>query len=205
MLFRSVFCATFINCITAQNTSKTDTKKDPLQASETYGGLSLRSIGPATTSGRIVDIAVNPQNHNEYYVAAAAGGVWKTVNRGISYQPIFDAQGSFSIGCVTLDPNNPNVVWVGSGENNNQRVVGYGDGIYKSEDGGKTWKNMGLKASEHIGMIAVNPKNSDEVFVAAYGPLWAGGGERGIYKTTDIEDLFPCFTAIGCLDRKSVV
>ena len=180
-----VVCATFISCITAQNTSKTDAKKDPLQASETYGGLSLRSIGPATTSGRIVDIAVNPQNHNEYYVAAAAGGIWKTVNRGISYQPIFDAQGSFSIGCVTIDPNNPNVVWVGSGENNNQRVVGYGDGIYKSEDGGKTWKNMGLKASEHIGMIAVNPKNSDEVFVAAYGPLWAGGGERGIYKTTD--------------------
>ena len=180
-----VVCATFFSCVTAQNTPKTDTKKEPIQASETYGGLNLRSIGPATTSGRIVDIAVNPQNHNEYYVAAAAGGVWKTVNRGISYQPIFDAQGSYSIGCVTIDPNNPNVVWVGSGENNNQRVVGYGDGIYKSEDGGKTWKNMGLKASEHIGMIAVNPKNSDEVYVAAYGPLWAGGGERGIYKTTD--------------------
>jgi photosystem II stability/assembly factor-like uncharacterized protein len=118
-------------------------------------------------------------------VAAAAGGVWKTVNRGISYQPIFESQGSFSIGCITLDPNNANVVWVGSGENNNQRAVSYGDGVYKSEDGGKSWKNMGLKTSEHIGMIAVNPKNSDEVFVAAYGPVWSEGGERGIYKTMD--------------------
>jgi photosystem II stability/assembly factor-like uncharacterized protein len=169
----------------AQNTSKTDVKKDPILESATYGGLNFRSIGPATTSGRVVDIAVNPQNHNEYYVAAAAGGVWKTVNRGISYQPIFDAQGSFSIGCIAIDPTNPNVVWVGSGENNNQRVVGYGDGIYKSEDGGKSWKNMGLKNSEHIGMIAINPKNSDEIYVAAYGPLWAAGGERGIYKTMD--------------------
>ncbi|MBL7817028.1 MAG: glycosyl hydrolase [Saprospiraceae bacterium] len=178
-------CVVLPLSISAQNAAKTDAKKDPAQESSTYSGLKFRSIGPATTSGRVVDIAVNPQNINEYYVAAAAGGVWKTTNRGISYQPIFDEQGSFSIGCITLDPNNPNVVWVGSGENNNQRVVGYGDGIYKSEDGGKTWKNMGLKASEHIGMIAVNPKNSDEVFVAVYGPVWAAGGERGIYKTTD--------------------
>lgn len=179
------FCGFSSFGLIAQNTPKSEVKKDPLQTSETYTGLNFRSIGPATTSGRVVDIAVNPQNINEYYVAAAAGGVWKTVNRGISFQPIFDAQGSFSIGCVTIDPNNPNVVWVGSGENNNQRVVGYGDGVYKSEDGGKSWKNMGLKASEHIGMVAVNPKNSDEVYVAAYGPVWKEGGERGIYKTTD--------------------
>jgi photosystem II stability/assembly factor-like uncharacterized protein len=160
-------------------------KKDPVTESSTFSGLKFRSIGPATTSGRVVDFAVNPQNNSEYYVAVASGGVWKTVNRGISYQPIFDAQGSYSIGCVTLDPNNPNVVWVGSGENNNQRAVAYGDGVYKSEDGGKSWKNMGLKTSEHIGMIAVNPKNSDEVYVAAYGPVWSAGGERGIYKTMD--------------------
>jgi photosystem II stability/assembly factor-like uncharacterized protein len=164
--------------------TKTDAPKDPLQTAS-FAGLKFRSIGPAVTSGRVVDIAVNPNNHSEYYVAAAAGGVWKTVNRGISYQPIFESQGSFSIGCITLDPNNANVVWVGSGENNNQRAVSYGDGVYKSEDGGKSWKNMGLKTSEHIGMIAVNPKNSDEVFVAAYGPVWSEGGERGIYKTTD--------------------
>ena len=148
-------------------------------------GLSFRSVGPAITSGRIADIAVNPQNHSEYYVAAAAGGVWKTSNAGVTFNPVFDGEGSFSRGCLAIDPTNTNVVWVGSGENNNQRVVGYGDGIYKSEDGGKSWKNMGLKNSEHIGRIAIDPTNSDIVYVAAYGPLWKSGGERGIYKTTD--------------------
>lgn len=148
-------------------------------------GLSFRSVGPAITSGRIADIAVNPNNHSEYYVAAAAGGVWKTNNAGITFKPIFDGEGSFSIGCLAIDPTNTNVVWVGSGENNNQRVVAYGDGIYKSEDGGKSFKNMGLKNSEHIGRIAIDPTNSDIVYVAAYGPVWKSGDERGIYKTTD--------------------
>ncbi len=148
-------------------------------------GLSFRSVGPAITSGRIADIAVNPTNHNEYYVAAAAGGVWKTSNSGVTFKPVFDGEGSYSIGCLAIDPTNTNVVWVGSGENNNQRVVAYGDGIYKSEDGGKSFKNMGLKNSEHIGRIAIDPTNSDIVYVAAYGPLWKSGGERGIYKTTD--------------------
>jgi photosystem II stability/assembly factor-like uncharacterized protein len=160
----------------------TDTKKeDPLP----LGAFKLRSIGPAVTSGRVVDMAVNPHNHSEYYVATAAGGVWKTVNHGVTYEPIFDGESSYSIGCVTIDPSNTNVVWVGSGENNNQRAANYGDGVYKSEDGGKSWKNMGLKTSEHIGMIAVDPTNSDVVYVAAYGPLWSSGGERGLYKTTD--------------------
>ena len=148
-------------------------------------GLQFRSVGPAITSGRIADIAVNPNNHSEYYVAAAAGGVWKTSNAGVTYNPVFDGEGSFSIGCLAIDPTNTNVVWVGSGENNNQRVVAYGDGIYRSEDGGKSWKNMGLKNSEHIGRIAIDPTNSDIVYVAAYGPVWKSGGERGIYKTTD--------------------
>lgn len=148
-------------------------------------GLSFRSVGPAITSGRIADIAVNPNNHSEYYVAAAAGGVWKTTNAGNTLNPVFDGEGSYSIGCLAIDPTNSNVVWVGSGENNNQRVVAYGDGIYKSEDGGKSWNNMGLKNSEHIGRIAIDPTNSDIVYVAAYGPVWKSGGERGIYKTTD--------------------
>lgn len=148
-------------------------------------GLNFRSVGPAITSGRIADIAVNPNNHSEYYVAAAAGGVWKTNNAGTTFNPIFDGEGSYSIGCLAIDPNNTNVVWVGSGENNNQRVVAYGDGIYRSEDGGKSFKNMGLKNSEHIGRIAIDPTNSDIVYVAAYGPLWKSGGERGIYKTVD--------------------
>ena len=148
-------------------------------------GLSFRSIGPALTSGRIADLAMNPDNYDEYYIASASGGVWKTTNHGVTFQPIFDSQGSYSIGCVTMDPNNPNIIWVGTGENNNQRSVAYGDGIYRSMDGGKSWQHMGLKESEHIGMITIDPRNSDHVYVAAYGPLWSAGGERGIYESTD--------------------
>ena len=144
-------------------------------------GLTWRSVGPALTSGRIADFAVNPADHSIYYVATASGGVWKTENAGTTYEPIFDGEGSYSIGCVTIDPNNPNVVWVGTGENNNQRSVDYGDGVYKSLDGGKSWKNMGLKNSEHIGKIIVDPTNSDVVWVAAIGPLWSSGGDRGCY------------------------
>jgi photosystem II stability/assembly factor-like uncharacterized protein len=147
--------------------------------------LKFRSIGPALTSGRISDFAVNPKKRSEYYVATSSGGVWKTINAGTTFEPIFDSQGSYSIGCVTLDPHNPNIVWVGTGENNNQRSVGYGDGVYKSIDGGKTWKNVGLQASEHIGMIIIDPRDSNVVYAAAYGPLWSPGGERGLYKTID--------------------
>ena len=160
-------------------------KKEVKQLTETIkiDGLKWRSIGPSLTSGRISDIAVNPNNPFEYYVATASGGVWKTINSGVDYQPIFDKQGSYSIGCITMDPNNSNVIWVGTGENNNQRSVSYGDGVYKSLDGGNTWEHMGLKTSEHIGKIIVHPKNSDIVYVAAIGPLWSKGGERGLYKT----------------------
>lgn len=148
-------------------------------------GLRFRSIGPALTSGRISDIAVNPYKPHEYYIATASGGVWKTVNSGTTYEPIFDEQGSYSIGCVTIDPQRPNTIWVGTGENNGQRSVAYGDGIYKSIDAGKTWKNMGLGNSEHIGKIIVHPANSDIIYVAAIGPLWNSGGDRGLYKSTD--------------------
>ena len=147
--------------------------------------LAFRAVGPALTSGRVADLAINPLNPDEWYVAAASGGVWKTTNHGLTFEPLFDDQGSYSIGCITLDPSNSHTVWVGTGENNNQRSVAYGDGVYKSTDGGSSWTNVGLKASEHIGMIAVHPKNSNIVWVAAYGPLWSSGGERGIYKTTD--------------------
>ena len=147
--------------------------------------LAFRAVGPALTSGRVADLAINPLNPDEWYVAAASGGVWKTANHGLTFEPLFDDQGSYSIGCITLDPSNSHTVWVGTGENNNQRSVAYGDGVYKSTDGGSSWTNVGLKASEHMGMIAVHPKNSNIVWVAAYGPLWSSGGERGIYKTTD--------------------
>ena len=166
-------------------TTSTATTSSSLTKSGTYSGLKFRNIGPAFTSGRIGDLAVNPNNPFEYYVAVASGGVWKTSNAGTTFSPIFDNEGSYSIGCITLAPSNSNIVWVGTGENNNQRSVAYGDGVYKSEDGGKSWKNMGLKDSEHIGKIIVHPTNSDIVYVAAYGPLWSEGGERGVYKTID--------------------
>lgn len=161
-------------------------------------GLKWRSVGPALTSGRIADLAVHPTNRAVWYIAAASGGVWKTNNAGATFEPLFDSQGSYSIGCVTLDPSNPNVVWVGTGENNNQRSVAYGDGVYRSNDGGKSWKNMGLKNSEHIAKIIVDPRNSDVVYVAAYGPLWSGGGDRGVYKT---EDGGKTWTAVLPLDE----
>jgi photosystem II stability/assembly factor-like uncharacterized protein len=152
---------------------------------DTFAGLRARSIGPAVTSGRVMTIAVHPNDNAVFYVGAASGGVWKTVNGGASFQPVFDKEGSFSIGWIAVDPKRPSIVWVGTGERNSQRSVAYGDGVYKSEDGGRSWTNVGLKSSEHIGRVVVDPKNSDTVYVAAQGPLWAPGGDRGLYKTTD--------------------
>ncbi len=173
-------------------------------ASETFSSLSFRSIGPAVTSGRISDFAVNPNNSSEYYVASSAGGVWKTTNHGVTFTPLFDGQGSYSIGCVTIDPSNTSTIWVGSGENNNQRSVSYGDGVYKSEDGGKSWKNMGLKNSEHIAEIVVHPTDPNIIYVAAYGPVWSEGGDRGVYKSTDGGATWSCVKSVsaytGCND-----
>ncbi len=156
-----------------------------LYAKVDWSGLKFRNIGMAAVSGRISDIAVDPNNEHLWYATVASGGVWKTTNAGTTWSPIFDGQKSYSIGCITLDPNDSNTIWVGTGENNSQRSVSYGDGVYKSVDGGKTWKNMGLKESEHIGMIRVDPRNSNRVFVAAQGPLWRDGGDRGLYLTED--------------------
>ena len=152
---------------------------------DTFSGLKFRSIGPAVASGRVMSIAVNPKNKFEYYVGVASGGVWKTVNDGTTWTPVFDGEGSYSIGWVALDPNDSSVVWVGSGESNSQRSVSYGDGIYRSVDGGKSWENLGLKKSEHIGRVVVDPRDSKVVYVAAEGPLWGPGGDRGLYKSMD--------------------
>ncbi len=160
------------------------TKSDTLK-SGTFSGLKWRSIGPAFTSGRIADFAVNPDDHSEYFVAAASGHVWKTENNGTTFKPVFDHHGAYSMGCITIDPGNHNVVWLGTGENNHQRALGYGNGVYKSEDGGNTWKNMGLKESRQIGKIIVHPENSNIVYVAAEGSVWGPGGDRGLYKTVD--------------------
>ncbi len=147
--------------------------------------LKPRLIGPAVTGGRISSIAVHPENPAVMYIGVASGGVFKTENGGASFTPIFDKQPSYSIGTVTLDPRNPSTIWVGTGENNSQRSVAYGDGVYRSDDAGKSWKRMGLEKSEHIARILVDPRNSDVVYVAAQGPLWADGGERGLFKTSD--------------------
>ncbi|HEY2290143.1 MAG TPA: glycosyl hydrolase [Thermoanaerobaculia bacterium] len=167
-----------------EKAAKPEEKKGGMTAS-TFAGLEFRNIGPAVVGGRVIDIAVDPRTPTTWYVAAASGGVWKTTNAGITWTPIFEGQGSYSIGCLAVDPKNPLVVWVGSGENNSQRSVSYGDGVYKSTDGGKSWENVGLKKSEHIGKIVIDPRDSNVVYVAAQGPLWAPGGDRGLYKTTD--------------------
>ena len=158
--------------------------RDPM-STPTFNGLRFRSLGPAFTSGRVIGFAVDPHNAARYYVASASGGVWKTINNGTTWTPVFDREGSYSIGAIALDPKNPLTVWVGTGENNSQRSVSYGSGLYRSDDGGKTWRNVGLKNSEHIGRIAIDPKDSNIVYVAAQGPLWGPGGDRGLYKTTD--------------------
>ncbi len=158
---------------------------NPSAATSLVARLGFRSIGPAFMSGRVSGFAVHPKDRSIYYVAVASGGVWKTTNRGTTWEPVFENEGSYSIGCVVLDPKNPNVVWVGTGEANAQRSVGYGDGVYRSTDGGRTWKNLGLKASGHIQDIVIDPRDSNVVYVAAHGPLWSAGGERGVYKTTD--------------------
>ncbi|MFN0177380.1 MAG: VPS10 domain-containing protein [Gemmatimonadales bacterium] len=166
-----------------RNTSVVDTANRV--TSEILGGLRSRGIGPAVTGGRLGEIVVHPSDRSVWYVVAHSGGVWKTVNAGTTWTPIFDDQGAYSIGTLSLDPKNPLTVWVGTGENKSQRSVGYGDGVYRSTDGGRTWTNTGLKQSEHVGAIVVDPRNGSVVYVAATGPLWSPGGDRGVFKTTD--------------------
>lgn len=161
-----------------------DRPADPL-SSPTFGGLRFRSIGPSVVGGRVNAFAVDPTDRAKYYIAVASGGVWKTVNAGTTWTPIFDNYGSYSIGAIALDQKDTSVLWVGTGEYNSQRSVGYGDGVYKSEDGGRSFRKVGLEKSEHIGKIVIDPRDSKVVYVAAQGPLWSAGGERGLYKTTD--------------------
>jgi photosystem II stability/assembly factor-like uncharacterized protein len=158
---------------------------EPRLSADAMAPFAFRSVGPSLTTGRISDVAVDPGNPSVWYVAASAGNLWKTENRGNTWTAVFDAYGSYSLGAVTVDPKDSKVVWLGTGENNNQRSVSFGDGIYKSADAGVTWKRMGLEQSEHIQNIVVDPRNSNIVYVTAIGPLWSSGGDRGLYKTTD--------------------
>ena len=164
-----------------KNVNPTTTKEEKISLS----ALKLRNVGPAFLSGRISDIAIHPKNDNVWYVATGSSGVWKTENSGTTWKPIFDRESTYSTGCVSIDPNDNSIIWIGTGENVGGRHVAFGDGVFKSTNGGKSWTNMGLKNSEHISKIIVHPNNSDVVWVASQGPLWSSGGERGLYKTTD--------------------
>jgi photosystem II stability/assembly factor-like uncharacterized protein len=171
-------------CLPALSSAAADPPAAPL-TSDAIKAIPLRALGPCLTPGRVGDVAVDHRNRSVWYVAIASGGLWKTTNRGTSWKPVFDSHGSYSIGCVTLDPKNPDVVWLGTGENQAQRSVGFGDGVYRSTDGGNTWAHAGLKNSEHVARILIDPRYSDVVYVAAQGPLWAPGGDRGLFKTTN--------------------
>jgi photosystem II stability/assembly factor-like uncharacterized protein len=176
---RIALCCFLLTAGLSNAQNQTDATNSPLD------GLELRSIGPGFMSGRIADIEIHPENENIWYVAVGSGGVWKTENAGTTWTPVFDKQNVYSIGTITIDPNNPDTVWVGTGEDVGGRHVSFGDGVYRSDDGGKTWKNMGLTKSEHISRILVHPYDSDVIWVTAQGPLWSKGGERGLYKSTD--------------------
>jgi photosystem II stability/assembly factor-like uncharacterized protein len=180
-MIRKTFFLILLVLLFANTNGQTLNKVDESLFSE----LKMRNIGPAFVSGRISDIAIHPQNNNIWYVAVGSGGVWKTQNSGTTWKPIFDDQSVYSTGCITLDPSNPATVWLGTGENVGGRHMSFGDGVYKSTDGGNTWKNMGLKNSEHISKIIVHPENPDIILVAAQGPLWSAGGDRGLFKSVD--------------------
>ncbi len=150
-----------------------------------FRGLRLRNIGPANMSGRFTDVAVNEANGYEFYAASATGGVWKTTDNGITWAPVFEVEGTHSVGAIAVDQKDPKIVWVGTGEATNRQSSSWGDGIYKSTDAGKTWKHMGLRDSKHIARIAIDPTNSNNIFVAVPGALWGPNRERGLYKSID--------------------
>ena len=142
--------------------------------------LQYRELGPALMGGRIADLAVVESKPQIFYIGTGTGGVWKTENHGTSWTPVFDDQPTSSIGDVTLDQSNPNLVWVGTGEPQNRQSSGWGNGVYKSVDGGNTWRHMGLEGSRHVGRILIHPRNPDVVYVAAVGDLWGPNEERGV-------------------------
>jgi photosystem II stability/assembly factor-like uncharacterized protein len=183
--FKVLLAAAMLIVSSNQSMAKEKNDDKSLFNSKTFDAMELRNIGPAYMSGRIADIAVDQNKPSTWYTAVGSGGIWKTVNAGTTWTPIFDKQAVYSVGDVTIDPSNSNIIWAGTGENNGGRHISFGDGVYKSLDGGKTWKNMGLKKSERISDIIIHPNDSNTVWVSAQGPLWSSGGERGLYKTTD--------------------
>lgn len=158
---------------------------DQANPTEKFKSLEFRELGPAVMGGRIDDFAVVESDPNIVFVGVASGGVWKTTNNGTTWEPVFDKEGVSTIGDMAIAPSDPSIVWVGTGEPNNRQSSSWGDGVYKSTDGGKTWKNAGLAATKHIGRIVIHPKNPDVVYLAALGHLWGPNAERGVFKTAD--------------------
>lgn len=176
----------FFLCSTAAAAQRPSARQSLRIDEEWLAALRFRPLGPGLVTGRIQDIAIDPHNPNVWYVASAFGGLWKTVNRGVTFEPIFDGKGAaFTLCCIVVDPSDSNVLWLGTGENKSQRSAHFGTGLYKSTDAGRTWTRVGLERSEHIGKIVLDPRNTDVVYVAAQGPLFASGGDRGLFKTTD--------------------
>ena len=176
----------FAPAVLAQETPNDSAKeKGKSKASLLAGALKFRSVGPAFMSGRIGDVAIDPVQPNTWYIAVASGGLWKTTNAGTTFKPIFDDKPSYSMGCVSIDPSVHTTIWLGTGENNGGRHIGFGDGVYVSHNSGKSWKHRGLEKSEHVSKILVDPRNSDVIYAASQGPLWSPGGQRGLFKSTD--------------------
>jgi photosystem II stability/assembly factor-like uncharacterized protein len=182
---RLTFVLAAAACIAAVVVPSGQTSGNDRLTASVFDGLKLRGIGPALVTGRVADFAVDPKNTNIYYVATAAGGAWKSMNRGITWTPIFEHGGSYNLCCIVVDPKDSNVLWLGTGENSNPRSSMIGDGLYKSTDAGTSWTRVALATSEHIGNIQIDPRDSNVVYVSAQGPLWSAGGERGVYKTSD--------------------
>ena len=153
------------------------------QSATDLAGLRFRSIGPASMSGRVIDMDVVESNPYVMYVGAATGGVWRTRDNGVTWEPVFDSAPVHSVGDVAVFQPNPDIIWVGTGDRANRQSVSWGDGIYKSTDAGKTWVNVGLRTSKHIGRIVLHPSNPEIAYVAAQGSVWGAGGERGVYRT----------------------
>lgn len=160
-------------------------QESPAVTEDLLSGLKLRGIGPAARSGRVADVTIDPNDRATWYVAVASGNAFKTTNRGTTWEPIFENYPVYSTSTIVIDPQNSNVLWLGTGENNGQRSVGYGNGVWRSRDAGASFEHMGLDESEHIGNIVIDPRDTQTVYVAAQGPLWRSGGDRGLYRTTD--------------------
>ena len=172
-----------VGSLTAMLAGPAKAQTDRIEAA--ISNLQWREIGPTIMGGRVADLAVVESNPATFYVGIATGGVWRTTNNGASWEPLFDDQPTSSIGDITLSQANPNLIWVGTGEPQNRQSSPWGNGVYKSLDGGRTWQHMGLEATRHIARIRIHPSNSDVVYVAAVGHLWGPNEERGIYRTKD--------------------